>query len=106
MTLWVANIAKALRAQCGPFIPMLIISATVWLGDFKLSLIAIYILIGHHAYFQLKRFSSIFEVCVNMKFFSCVLHTIFCIRAHEIFFNNKLICRCVRLSVISLTCDR
>lgn len=50
---WIKK-SPALRVQCGPFIPLLIISATVWLGDF---LMAIYILIGPYMHFQLKRYS-------------------------------------------------
>lgn len=86
MTVWVANKLQALRAQCRPFIQLLIINATVWLRDFKLSLIAIYILIGHHAYFQLKRYSSIFK-CVWIWRVLSVLQL--CVSEMWTLFENK-----------------
>ena len=72
MTMWVANKSVALREQCGPFISLLLNSATVWLRDFQLCLIAIYMLMG-----TVQKSSSrdilVFFMCMHVEVLS-VLH--------------------------------
>lgn len=63
--MWVANKSQALGEQCGPFISLLIVKATVWLRDLKLSLIAIYILIGHHGGYSVQKLEQSGSFCLQ-----------------------------------------